>query len=371
MTLLINTEEARRVLTMDDCLEYLDAAYKDLANKEAVTAPPGGRWDVWWPIGDEKFYVFGSLQGRSRRLECSRSGSSPDIMHYPWEPTARRWTSTASMPGKYCGLIMLFSVWNAELLAILNDGHIQHMRVGATAGVAANYMARENAVSVGMFGSGGMARTYLEAFSKVRRIDYCRVYSPTRAHREAYAAEMSDKLDINVVAVDSPELVTEGADIVAGCTDSTQPVIHPQYLAPGMHVTPVVTRELPQESVEKFDVIVRHNNGGAEGFFVGGDEDYTGLPEGHFDGSYRGVNRGDLPTLADLVSGKARGRTSDDQLTCYYNVPGSGLQFAAVAYRVYELAKARRVGAGAADRVVPAGRARLGPHALPIRQADG
>ena len=344
MTLLINTEEARRVLTMDDCLDYLDAAYKDLANKEAVVAPPGGRWDVWVPIGDEKFYVFGSLQGASRSLGVFALRFKSDIMHYPWEADGQTMDKYCVEPGKYCGLIMLFSVWNAELLAILNDGHIQHMRVGATAGVAANYMARENATSVGMFGSGGMARTYLEAFARVRKIDYCRVYSPTRAHREAYAAEMSDKLDINVVAVDSPEQVTEGVDIVAGCTDSTQPIIHPQYLVPGMHVTPVVTRELPQESVEKFDVIVRHNNGGAEGFFVGGDEDYTGLPEGHFDGAYRGVNRGDSPTLADLVSGKAPGRTSDDQLTCYYNVPGSGLQFAAVAYRVYELAKAAGLG---------------------------
>ena len=55
MTLLINTEEARRVLKMEDCLDYLDTAYKDLANKEAVVAPPGGRWDVWVPVGDEKY----------------------------------------------------------------------------------------------------------------------------------------------------------------------------------------------------------------------------------------------------------------------------------------------------------------------------
>ena len=111
-----------------------------------------------------------------------------------------------------------------------------------------------------------------------------------------------------------------------------------------MHVTPVVPKELPSATVEKFDVVVRHNNGGAEGFFVGEDEEYSGLPAGHFDSSYRGVDRSDSPTLADLVSGKAPGRTSDDQLTCYYNVPGSGLQFAAVAYRTYELAKEAGLG---------------------------
>ncbi len=344
MTLLINTEEARRVLTMDDCLEYLDTAYKDLANKEAVTAPPGGRWDVWVPVGDEKYYVFGTLQGASRRLGVFAMRFKSDIMHYPWEADGQTLDKYCVEPGKYCGLIMLFSVWNGELLAILNDGHIQHMRVGATAGVAANYMAREDATSVGMFGSGGMARTYLEAFAKVRKIDYCKVYSPTRANREKYAAEMSDKLDINVIAVDSPDQVTEGTDIVAGCTDSAQPIIHPQYVSAGMHVTPVVPKELPPATVEKFDVVVRHNNGGAEGFFVGEDEEYSGLPAGHFDSSYRGVDRSDSPTLADLVSGKAQGRTSDDQLTCYYNVPGSGLQFAAVALRTYELAKEAGLG---------------------------
>ena len=344
MTLLINTEEARRVLTMDDCLEYLDTAYKDLANKEAVTAPPGGRWDVWVPVGDEKYYVFGTLQGASRRLGVFAMRFKSDIMYYPWEADGQTLDKYCVEPGKYCGIIMLFSVWDGEPLAILNDGHIQHMRVGATAGVAANYMARENATSVGMFGSGGMARTYLEAFAKVRKIDYCKVYSPTKAHREAYAAEMSDKLDINVIAVDSPDQVSEGTDIVAGCTDSAQPIIHPQYVTPGMHVTPVVPKELPPATVEKFDVVVRHNNGGAEGFFVGQDEEYSGLPAGHFDSSYRGVDRSDSPTLADLVSGKAPGRTSDDQLTCYYNVPGSGLQFAAVAYRTYQLAKEAGLG---------------------------
>ena len=344
MTLLINTEEARRVLTMDDCLAYLDAAYKDLAANEAVTAPPGGRWDVWAPIGDDKYYVFGSLQGASRRLGVFALRFKSDVMHFPWESDGQTMDKYCVEPGRYCGLIFLFSIWNGEPLAILNDGYVQHMRVGATAGVAANYMARENAVSVGMFGSGGMARTYLEAFAKVRKIDRCRVYSPTKAHRESYAAEMSDRLDIDVIAVDSPDAVTEGADIVAGCTDSAQPVIHPGYVGPGMHVTPVVTRELPEETVAKFDVIVRHNLGGAEGFFIGGDEEYGGLPPGHFEGAYRGTNRLDTPTLADLVSGKAPGRTSDDQLTCYYNVPGSGLQFAAVAYRTYELAKAAGLG---------------------------
>ena len=63
--------------------------------------------------------------------------------------------------------MMVFSVRNGEPLAIINDGLIQHMRVGACAGLGAKYLARQDAV-VGIFGSGGMARTYLEAFAEVR-----------------------------------------------------------------------------------------------------------------------------------------------------------------------------------------------------------
>ena len=62
-------------------------------------------------------------------------------------------------PSKFCGLILLFSLENGEPLAIMNDGFIQHLRVGATAGLGAKYLAREDATIVAMIGSGGMART--------------------------------------------------------------------------------------------------------------------------------------------------------------------------------------------------------------------
>ena len=65
---------------------------------------------------------------------------------------------------------MLFSTRNGEPLAIINDGHLQHMRVGGGAGLGAKYLARPDAHVVGMIGSGGMARTYLSAFASVRDV---------------------------------------------------------------------------------------------------------------------------------------------------------------------------------------------------------
>jgi ornithine cyclodeaminase/alanine dehydrogenase-like protein (mu-crystallin family) len=79
-------------------------------------------------------------------------------------------------------------------LAIINDGILQHMRVGGCAGLGVKYLAREDASVVGIFGSGGMARSYLEAFHEVRKLKKVKVYSPTKSNREAYAKEMSAKL---------------------------------------------------------------------------------------------------------------------------------------------------------------------------------
>ena len=68
--------------------------------------------------------------------------------------------------GRYCGLIFLLSTRNAEPLALMNDGYLQHMRVGACAGLGTKYLARKNSKVLAMIGSGGMARSYAEAINK-------------------------------------------------------------------------------------------------------------------------------------------------------------------------------------------------------------
>lgn len=106
-------------------------------------------------------------------------------------------------PGTYCGLIMLFSTRNGEPLAMMNDGHLQHMRVGGGAGIGVKHLSREDSTTVGMLGSGGMARTYLQAFCSVRPITRVKVYSPSRENRELYAREMEQELQLEVIPVDS------------------------------------------------------------------------------------------------------------------------------------------------------------------------
>ncbi len=172
--------------------------------------------------------------------------------------------NTAASPGTYCGLIFLVSTRNGEPLAFINDGVLQHFRVGGGAGIGVKYLAREDSHVVGMLGSGGMARTFLDAFKCVRDIRLCKVYSPTAANREAFAEEMSRRLNIEVRAVDSAREAVRGADILSTCTDSMAPVYDADWIEKGMHVTNLGRREMPDASADRFDLVVRQGTAGLQ-----------------------------------------------------------------------------------------------------------
>jgi len=130
-----------------------------------------------------------------------------------------------SRPGRYCGLVFLTDVESGEPLAIVNDGHLQHLRVAADSAIGTNLMAREDCRALGLLGSGGMAGSHVEALLEVRKIERLKVFSPTRAHRERFAAEVAERHGIECEACDEPREVYRGADLLASCTDSARPVI--------------------------------------------------------------------------------------------------------------------------------------------------
>jgi len=117
-------------------------------------------------------------------------------------------------------------------------------------------MAREDCRSLGMLGSGGMAVSHVEALLEVRKIERIRVFSPTRANRERFAADVAKRYGVECVACDEPRAVYEGADILAACTDSAIPVIRGEWLEPGMHVVSIGGR--PDDAARRrFDRTLR------------------------------------------------------------------------------------------------------------------
>ena len=163
--LLINNQEVERLFTMKDCLEALEDAYDDLLIGDAVYRP---RLDLWMPCErPDGYWRWGTMEGASRKIGVFAIRMKSDVVYWPKGETEEKY---CMQPGTWCGLIMVFSVRNGEPLAIINDGLLQHMRVGGCAGLGAKYLSRADACDVGIFGSGGMARSYLEAFYEVRKL---------------------------------------------------------------------------------------------------------------------------------------------------------------------------------------------------------
>ena len=351
MTLLINNAEVAKVLTMGATIDALEASYRRLSQGEATCRP---RIDIAIPTSDPaKTYRWGTMEGGAAGGYFAIRMKS-DVVYREERGGSITEEKYCTRPGLFCGLVLLTSVDTGEPLAIINDGVLQHMRVGADGGIGVKYMARADAGVVGMLGSGGMAHSQMEAFMAVRPIRKLQVFSPTRAHREAFAREMAQRHGIEAVACDAPEQVYRGAHIVAAATDSAVPVGDGRCLEPGTHVINIGGGGLPDAAtLERVDVYLRFGDTpppSSRPDLVIDDEHLTWSARSRGkDGAKRRRGHGAaLPerrvSLAQIHSGAHPGRTSDAQIT--YSERGNlqGAQFYAVAGVIYEAARASGLG---------------------------
>lgn len=346
--LRLSNDDVQQVLDMSTTLEALETGYRDFIRRDAVYRP---RIDVWAPCDrEDAYYRWRSMEGLCRTYGVFAIRIGSEIVHWP-KPGLQDYYCIR--PGTYCGLIMLFSIRNGAPLAILQDGYLQHMRVGGCAGLGAKYLAREDSEVVGILGSGGMARSYLQALCQVRKIKKAKVFSPTKENRERYAQEMSNALGINVEPSNGPREVVRGSDIVATCTTSNVPVVEdPTWISEGMHLTSTRGTEWGEAIVDRSDIVIMLGPGMFNmldeemvrfhqhcAYVAGRPEEVGRIPEPTVD-----IYSRTYPYLTDIMKGKLSGRRSPKDITFFINQGTQGLQFAAVAGCVYHLARQRNLG---------------------------
>ena len=354
--LVISNRDVEEVLDANETVRALEAAYRDLAKGDAICRP---RIDLGIPTGESSnVYQWGTMEGGSSASGYFAIRAKSDIVVETGSGTARTQDKYCVSPGTYCGFILLFSVRNGEPLALINDGVLQHMRVGADSAIGTRLMARPDAKTLAMIGSGGMARSHLDSLLTFLSLESARVYSPTSAHREAYAQEMRDRYGIDVVAVEEPSLACRGADIVCGCTDAVVEVIRGDWLEDGAHVTCVGGR-LDAAALSRIGVWLRLGSAPSPVNLPGWETPaevvrYRAQPKSSVwndhqvgEGGGRGLSGVDPAKtifLSDLLEGRVPGRSDAREVT--YSERGNiqGAQFFAVAGRVYELARARGLG---------------------------
>jgi ornithine cyclodeaminase/alanine dehydrogenase-like protein (mu-crystallin family) len=310
--LLLSENDVREVLTMDLALAAVEEGLRKLALDEAQNIPRGRA-----QTDHAMLHLMGAAAKTLGHLAYKAYG------------TSRRGASFH---------VGLFDGKTGELQALIQADYLGQVRTGAASGVATKYMARPDASQVGVYGSGGQARTQLQAVCKVRKIRGVHVFSPNAERRERFAREMSELCQVDVEAVSRPESVARDKDVVITATTSPEPVLSGNWLSEGTHINAVGSNmltkaELDATAVRRCDSIVVDSKEQARleaGDFV------QVLDEGLLKWS-------DVHELGQVIVGRFVGRAHPQDVTLFKSV-GIAIEDLAVAAKVYAAARAAGLG---------------------------
>lgn len=232
----------------------------------------------------------------------------------------------------------LFDATTGDYLAIMEANHLGQMRTGAASGVATKYLARPDANSIGMIGTGWQAESQLEAVCAVRAIESVKCFSRDETRRAQFAGKMSERLNVHVEPAASARDAIVASDIVIAITTSAQPVIMGEWLKAGAHVNAAggnwaARREVDSETVKRAKAIFADSIEQAK--IEAGDltlavaENVIGWHQ--------------VQELSALVSRKAAGRLDLNDITLFKSC-GIALEDVAVGSFVYERAREQGIG---------------------------
>jgi alanine dehydrogenase len=338
MVLVLTNEDMERIedLPMSAVVDAMETAFRELG--EAVAVNPPRRRLIVPPRDSDRTYWFNNIMGAVPAFNAMALRIDSSYFRLVQENDRIR----KVRDGAFVGLVLLFDLETAELVGVFHDHYLSTRRVAATSAVGVKYLAREDARVLGLFGSGHQATTQVLAMCAVRPLELVKVYSPNAEHRRAFAARMTRESGREVRAVDDPREVVEGSDIVVTATNSRSPVFDGRWLEAGVHVAPIVGTdqsasgsEIDETTVRRADVVV------------------TNLKEqiqvDRQPKLLRAIEEGALAweqihELAEVVVGKAPGRTQAGQISLHDNNTGMGIQFAALGVLILERARAQRLG---------------------------
>jgi ornithine cyclodeaminase/alanine dehydrogenase-like protein (mu-crystallin family) len=313
MTLHINESEVHQLLTMQMAI----VAVEEISRKQAegsVIVHPRRRFEL---PGHGYFHYMAALDTTAGYVAMKQ---------YTY------------VKGKLRFLAPLYSVTTGELLALIEADYMGQLRTGAASGVATKYLSRKLAKTAAILGTGGQARTQLEAIHNVRMLDSVFVYGRDPQRRKQFSEEMSDRLGINVYPAESSAAAVSAAEIICTATTSAHPVLFGADLIQGVHINAIGAnhahkQELDEAAVAKANLIfvdslaqAQQEAGDLIIAFSKQPQRWTGVHE-----------------LCELVAGKVPGRANDAQITLFKS-NGIAAWDLAVAEQVYTLAKERGLG---------------------------
>lgn len=314
MTLHINEAEVRQILTMPMAMEAVEEISRKQADGRAVLHPRR-RFEL--PAGGGFFHYMAAMDTEAGFIAMKQYTYVKGVLRF---------------------LVPLYEISTGALLALIEGEFLGQQRTGAASGVATKYLARKNARTAAILGTGGQARTQLEAIAAARKLDSARVYGRDAERRVKFCEEMSERLGFAVYPAASAAEAVRGADIINTATTSAKPVLDGRDIAEGAHINAIGAnhahkRELDDTAIARADVVFVDS--------IEQSKQEAGdliIPFEQHARKWETVRE-----LDQLVAGKVPGRTSERQITLFKS-NGIAAWDLAVAEKIYALARQRNLG---------------------------
>ncbi len=325
MALVLREDDVRALLTMPDVVAVLDAAFRLQGEGRTRNQP---RTRIVEPEGPRGVLHVLSAFVPGQPGHPEREG--PGLMGLK---------AYTGFPGAVRFAVLLYSGEDGRLLALIEADLLGQMRTGAASGVATCYLARDDARTAALLGTGGQAKTQALAVCAVRPIERMYVHGRTPARRDTFIGALAAELPrVELIPSDSAEEAVREADVVTTATTAREPILRCEWLRPGTHVNAMGSnwhhrREVDTATVERSAVVAVDALDQAH---IEAGDLIIPVEEGHWDW-------GRAVELGRIVAGAAPGRADPDQITLFKSL-GLGLEDVATAGLVYALACQRGLG---------------------------
>jgi ornithine cyclodeaminase len=321
--LIVNQSEVRTLLPMKECMDVMAETLEAVERGEAILPlRPLLR------LPEEKAGVLGMMPSYLGNIDAVGL-KVITVFH------GNRGTKYDS----HQGAVLLFETSHGQLLSIMDATSITAIRTAAVSGVATRLLAREDAASLAILGSGVQATTHLDAMMEARNVRTVRVWSRTAENAQHFIDRSIKRYrGLNITTSPSVESAVKGADIICTTTGAREPILKGEWIEPGTHINAVgssipSTRELDSSAVKNARLFVDRR----ESTLNEGGDFLLARKEGAIDDSHI------VGEIGELLLGKVQGRRTGDDITLFKSL-GLSVEDLASANHIYKKAVDAGVG---------------------------
>ena len=222
MTLVLNSSEIKKCVQLNgQLIPIIEDAFKSLALGK-TTMPPILRLDIekYHGESDVKAAYIDGLDSYAIKV-ASGFFNNPNL----------------GLPSSN-GLMILLDSKTGELKSVLLDkGYLTDVRTAIAGAIAAKHLSNPESSNVGIIGAGIQAKMQLEALLLVRNIKTAYIWSRDSKKTNKFVQNIKDKINIKIIACESPEQTVNLSEILITCTPSKSPIIKSEWLKQGLHIT--------------------------------------------------------------------------------------------------------------------------------------